>query len=308
MEKISFITTVKNSEGVAMLLSSLSVQTRMPDEIVIAVAGSDLETTILLNEYKKIFKKKKVPFMVLENAGNRAQGRNLAINAATYSIIAVSDAGCVLDKNWLAYISKPFIYDQIHVVSGFYKPAYDNVFERCVATYTCVMPDKLHDDFLPSSRSVAFRKSAWRDVNGYPEYLNTCEDLVFARSMRQKGLQFVLAKNAVVTWPQETSLRAVAKQLYRYAQGDGQALYIRPQTPLLFLRYMVGLFLLIYGFTYQLAWYMLVTGFLFYVIWSIAKNYRYVQHGAAIVYLPLLQLTSDIAVMCGMIVGYAKRI
>ncbi|KXK11099.1 MAG: hypothetical protein UZ22_OP11002000481 [Microgenomates bacterium OLB23] len=161
---------------------------------------------------------------------------------------------------------------------------------------------------MPSSRSIAFKRSAWRAIGGYPEQYDTCEDLVFAQRLKDRGMQFYLEKNAVVIWQQEKSIIAVAKQLFGYARGDGQALYVRPQTPLLFFRYLVGALLLGAGFYNVIFWQALAVLLVFYILWAIKKNYRYVQHISALFYLPLLQFISDAAVICGMIVGYAARI
>ena len=54
---------------------------------------------------------------------------------------------------------------------------------RCCPTRDEVDPAT----FLPSSRSVAFRKAAWAAVGGYPEWLDYCEDLVFDLSLRERG-------------------------------------------------------------------------------------------------------------------------
>ena len=48
--------------------------------------------------------------------------------------------------------------------------------------------------------SVAFRKSAWKDVGGYPEWLETAEDTLFDLNLKKAGKKFVLAKDAVVRW------------------------------------------------------------------------------------------------------------
>lgn len=238
---------------------------------------------------------------------NRAQGRNRAIEKASHPIIAVSDAGCSLSKHWLRNITEPFKNKTVDVVSGYYQPGDGNVFQKSVAAYTCVMPDKVNDAYLPSSRSIAFRKASWNRVGGYPEDLDYCEDLIFARRMRDVGLYFELKKGALVTWPQESTWFAVAEQLFMYARGDGQALYVRPQTPFLFGRYVVAAGALLMGFYYPAAWIFLIAAFVLYILWAVQKNYRYVRHPYALIVLPALQLVADVAVMTGMSIGIADR-
>ena len=71
--------------------------------------------------------------------------------------IVATDAGCILKKDWFEKITQPFTNRNIDVVAGFYKPITNSVFEKCFSTYTCTMSDQVTADFLPSSRSFAFR-------------------------------------------------------------------------------------------------------------------------------------------------------
>ena len=72
--------------------------------------------------------------------------------------------------------------------------------------------------FLPSSRSVAFRKSAWEAASGYPEWLDYCEDLVFDLALADHGLTCRFAPGAIVRFRPRGSLRGFWKQ-YRALMG-----------------------------------------------------------------------------------------
>lgn len=308
--RISLITTVLNEESsINQFLSSVSKQTKLPDELVIVDGGSTDRTVASIKYYVSRIKRIKV--RLLRKKGNRSVGRNEAIKHSTGNVIAVSDVGCILDKNWLKNIAEPFKNENLDVAAGYYKPQSHSIFEKCLATYTCVMPDKVDpQNFLPSSRSVAFRKAAWRKVGGYPEDLDTCEDLVFAKRMKKAGLEFVFAQKAIVYWPQEKNIFQAFKQFFSYAVGDGQALYIRPQTPLLFARYIAGA-ALVFIFFLTKSYLILNTLYLllfFYIFWSVWKNYKYVNHLKALLYLPTLQIVSDAAVLIGMTIGFLKRL
>lgn len=309
--KISFITTVFNEEKtVSKFLDSLLAQSKLPDEVVVVDGESSDSTVAKIKNEKLRMKNKNSKFKILVKLGNRAVGRNEAIKKATGDIIVCSDAGCILDKSWLKKIVEPFKDPEIDVVSGYYKPITNNVFEKCLAAYTCVMPDRINPDtFLPSSRSIAFKKSVWQKVGGYPEHLDTCEDLVFAKKLKNTGCKFKTRVDAIVYWPQRKNLKDAAMQFYRYAQGDGRARYIRPQTPLLFLRYLVGISLLIALFVSRSPFILyLISVILFlYLLWSVGKNFKYVKHGQAIFILPILQFTADFAVMAGFLKGLFKK-
>ncbi len=307
--KIAFITTVLNEEGeVSVFLDSLLKQTKMPDEVVIVDGGSRDKTQEIIRRHRI---KKKVKIWLVSKRGNRSEGRNAAIKKSSSDIIAVSDVGCTLNKSWLKNITLPFRDKSIDIVSGFYLPKTYSVFEKALASYTCVMPDKVDkNNFLPSSRSVAFRKSVWRKVGGYPEFLEACEDLEFDRSLKNKGFKFYFEGRAIVYWRQRKNMASAFKQFLSYATGDGQAIFIRPQIIFLFARYVVGI--LIFSGAIWLKslplFFLILLLFLFYIIWSIEKNYKYVKHRRALLYLPALQILSDIAVIIGTSIGLLKRI
>lgn len=300
--KVSFITTVFNEEEIiSKFLDSLLAQSKLPDEIVIVDGGSSDSTVAKIKNSK---------FKILVKLGNRAVGRNEAIRKATGDIIVCSDAGCILDKSWLKNIAEPFKESKIDVVAGYYKPIARNAFQKCLAAYTCVMPDRVKPkNFLPSSRSIAFKKSAWQKVGGYPENLDTCEDLVFAKKLKKAGYKFKTRVDAIVYWPQRKNLKEAALQFYRYAEGDGKARYIRPQTPFLFLRYLIGGGLLIIFFVFKSLFILyLISVILFlYLLWSIGKNFKYVRHWQAVFILPTLQFTADFLVMAGFLKGLLKK-
>ncbi len=298
--KISFITTVLNEEKtIDDFIKSIFRQSRKPDEIIIVDGESSDQTLAKIKNYGRKLK-------LLIKKGNRAVGRNEAIRKAIGDIILCSDAGCTLDKNWVKEITKPFKDQEIDVVSGYYHPIVNNIFEKCLATYTCVMSDKVDpNNFLPSSRSVAFKKKAWKEVDGYPEYLDTCEDLTFALRAKKIGLKFKFARGAIVYWPQRKNIKEAFIQFFRYAKGDGRAHFVRFNTYFLFLRYSLAfLFFLLILFSKQYELFIIIFSLLLlYIVWTIFKNYKYVNKWQALYFLPLLQFVSDIAVVAGTAAG-----
>lgn len=297
--KVTLITTVLNEESsILKFLDSIKAQTRKPDEVIIVDGGSTDNTVKLLRNSK---------FTILQKKGNRSVGRNTAIKASSSNIIAVTDAGCILDKHWLERIVVPYKKKDTDVVSGFYKPLASTIFQKCLATYTCTMSDKLDkQNFLPSSRSIAFKKEAWATVKGYPESLETCEDLIFDKKLKEAGFKFETVGSAFVWWPQRKNIWEAAKQFYSYAKGDGQARYFRKTTPILFARYILGLLFVFCMLITASYWLLpiLIMLLVLYFLWAILKNYKYVKNYWAFIYLPLLQLTSDIATIIGNSIGF----
>ena len=193
--KLSIICTVLNEEKtIEKFIDSILKQTVAPDELVIVDGGSTDNTISKIQNSKAKIQQYGLKIKTIIKKGNRSVGRNEAIKNSSGDIILVSDSGCVLDKDWIKNITKPFKDKNIDVVSGYYKPVTKNIFQKCLAAYTSVMPDKIDkENFLPSSRSVAFRKSAWKKAGGYPENLNTCEDLVFDKNLKNKNAKFIFA-------------------------------------------------------------------------------------------------------------------
>lgn len=303
------ITTYNEEKNIKKLFNSIVAQSKFPDEIVIVDAGSKDKT---INEIKKEkFRNKNLNVKFTIEEGNRATGRNKAINKATGEIIIVSDAGCVLDKNWFNNMIKPFKDKKVDVVAGYYHPVGKSILQKCVGVYTSVMSDKLDENnFLPSSRSIAFKKSAWEEVKGYPEQFNTCEDLVFANNLKKAGFKFVTAKNAIVYWEQKNSFKEIFFQFYNYAKGDGRARFFREKTPFLFLRYLFFFYLFFLNIIIQ-SRLLLTTSILIlsaYIVWAISKNFKYVKNNKAFYYLPALQFLSDFAVILGTSIGFLSSL
>lgn len=218
--RVSLITTVRNEAGsISSFLTGLLNQTRQPDEVVIADGGS---TDGTVDAIKK-FAKDHPHVRVIEAPGNIAVGRNAAIAAATHPIIAVTDAGSTADPHWLEEILKPLEDSGVSVSSGYFEVAPTNTFEAVSSALINQKADELNDDWLPSSRSIAFRKDAWKTVGGYPENLTMAgEDTLFDLNLKKAGFRFVFAPKAVVFWQPRSNLKAFWKQQVSYARGDGQ--------------------------------------------------------------------------------------
>lgn len=312
--KISFVTTVLNEEkAIDEFLGSLSKQTRKPNEIIIVDGGSG-DRTVASIKYYVLGMKYKGQFKIITKPGNRSVGRNEGIRQATGDIIVCSDAGCIIGKNWVKNIIEPFLDPKIDFVSGFYKPITNNIFEKCLATYTCVMPDRVDpQNFLPSSRSVAFKKGVWQKSSGYPEWLDTCEDLYFAKKLKQMGFKFAFARDALVFWPQCKNLWRVFRQFFNYAVGDGQALFTsysvhRPKIILLLGRFLLVILLIVFSFRWPTLLFAIWCLLLIYLFWAIFKNYHYVNSWRAVYILPQIQLTADAAVLIGVTYGVLKLV
>jgi len=310
---VSVIATVRNeAQTVHRLLDSLAAQTRSPDEVIIVDGGSNDGTVEVLEKYAA---EGALPLKVLSRPGtNISQGRNAAIAEASGEIIASTDAGVRLSPNWLEELVGPF-REGVHVVSGFFLPDPETVFETAMgATVLPVLADVKPEKFLPSSRSVAFRKAAWERVGGYPEWLDYCEDLIFDFKLRELG-PFAFAPQALAYFRPRQSLSAFFKQYYRYAGGDGKADLWRVRHAIRYATYLIAapaIFLL--GLWRTPSWWLLflIGGAVmlwtpYKRLWPMIKGYSLTDKVKAILWVPIIHVTGDIAKMIGYPVGVLWR-
>jgi glycosyltransferase involved in cell wall biosynthesis len=311
-EKVSLILTVKNeARTLERFLRSLEVQSRFPDEVVIVDGGSTDGTVDALLAFADT--KPNVRVHVAEGA-SIAQGRNIAIEQAGGPIVAVTDAGTLLAPDWLAELVLPLELDpQLGVSSGFFVPGGTTPFERLLTTViTPQLPEIDPEAFLPSSRSVAFRKEWWARVGGYPEWLQHCEDLIYDMALKDSGAKFNFAPTARVTWSARKDLRSFSRQYYNYARGDGHAHLYARRHAIRYGSYAAGLILLSRAKKRPFAGVLLAVGMLVYFNKFFARVLRYPQEPErpglhSLLLVPLIVIVGDIGKMIGYPVGLYQR-
>lgn len=219
--KTTLICPIYNErESVSYLIESMLSQSKKPDEIIFVDSFSKDGTAEIIKKYAK----KNKEIKLIQEKSNIAEARNIAIKNAKYDIIAATDASSKLDKYWLEKIIEPFKDKKVDVVSGGYIAISHGGIEDYLAMLT-VKPMEEWDEktFLPSGRSIAFKKKAWETVGGYPENLYTGEDTLFDLKLKEKGFNFKLQKSALVYWRGRNTIKKFVKQFYLYGKGDGEA-------------------------------------------------------------------------------------
>ncbi len=216
--KISLIATVLNAEEhVGEFLASIAAQSRRPDEIVIVDGGSTDGTVAALRAADGL--------TLIEDLGaNISRGRNLAIASAAHEVIAVADADCAYGPDWLAALVAP-LDAGADIAMGWTEPIVDSLLGACVSSLGMPLSPADADaaTFMPSARSVAFRREAIDAVGGYPEWLAIGEDMWVNHRWRERSFDMRLAPDAVASWHPRASLGAIWTQYVKYARGDGQA-------------------------------------------------------------------------------------
>jgi len=219
--KVTIIATVRNErQTIATFLDSLLAQTYRPDEILIVDGASSDGTLEILYDYAT-----RHGIRVISQPCNIAQGRNIGVEQASGSHLAVTDAGCRVEQNWLEEIVSCFADNpDADVVAGNFSFDTHNAFEEAVVLAT--FQPKRHTTeiarYYPSSRSVAFTKQAWKEAGGYPEWLYAAEDTLFNIRLRQLGMQFVFCHDAIVSWRPRETWWALARQRINFSRGNAR--------------------------------------------------------------------------------------
>jgi len=214
-------------ESILNFINSLNNQTELADEFVIVDGGSSDNTIEILQKSLS----EKLNFKIIidpscskkHSKGPIAKGRNVAISNTIHQNILVTDAGCVLDCNWIKNMKQSFIEDKADIVSGWYKANAKNDFQKSIASIFCPPIENIDiKKFLPSSRSLGFKKFLWEAVNGYPENSYTAEDTLFDLNIFALTDKIVFNEKAYVYWDVPKDNHELRTKLYQYGYGEGQ--------------------------------------------------------------------------------------
>jgi len=314
MTHVSVIATVLNEgESIRALMDSLVAQTRQPNELVFVDGGSSDNTVAVIESYKD-----RLPLRVIVSAGaNISAGRNIAIEAAKCPVIASTDAGVKLSPDWLAALIAPFeSKNSPKVVAGFFQPDAKTPFEIAMgATVLPELSDINPETFLPSSRSIAFTKSAWEKVGGYPEWLDFCEDLIFDLNLKAYAENFIFAPTAIAHFKPRSTLKSFFKQYYQYARGDGKADLWKKRHAIRYATYFVGAPILLW-LLFATRWLGILAALIagwgmfgvpyrrFLRTWQRLSVLGKIK---AALWIPVIRITGDIAKMLGYPVGLKWR-
>ncbi len=300
---ISFICTVYNeATEILPLLQSLQHQTKRPSEIVIVDSQSTDDTIQTISNFKS-----KVPIKIIIKKCTRGAGRNLAIKQARGEAIIVSDAGCIAHLDWVEKLTLPIINHKADVVAGFYHMHQPTKLSYYTAPYLGTMSHNINKHtFLPSSRSLAFTKSAWKKVGGYPEsYQYAAEDLVFAQMLKDtKKIKWMVAPKAVVDWTPAHTWRKFFHDISNHTRGNLESGYTRhlKKNRQVAIRYAIGIQLL-FASVISLNPFLLATSCFLLTAYLIYPSYKFrhlIRHPFDIIMFGLTQFVADIAVLTGL--------
>jgi glycosyltransferase involved in cell wall biosynthesis len=303
--KVSLVATVKDAgPHIREFLDSVKAQTRQAEEVVVVDGGSTDGTWETLQREEGIL-------ALREPGANIARGRNVAIRAAAHDLLAVTDADCVLDPDWLARIVEP-IERGAEVAAGLYRPlaASASLLQVCAAAIAVPDPDEVRLGWMPSSRSLAMTRGAFEAAGGYPEWLEVGEDMYLNHRLVENGARMELAPAAIASWRVRPDLASTWRQYSRYAEGDALARMYPHRHAIRFGTYAFGIFALVS----DRRWPKLVAAFgaIAYASKPLRRVLRRLPAGSpdrarALVSTPPLMAFVDAAKMWGYLRGLIRR-
>lgn len=298
MPNVSLICTVLNEEeSIEALLQSISNQTRIPNEVIIVDGGSTDRTVPVLKKAKKKFPQ--LHLTVVQQQSNRSEGRNLAIQKAKYDTIAITDAGCTLDSQWLEELVKKQLQTGAEVIAGYYRSEPKTPFEEAVVPFTLVMPDKVDPlSFLPATRSMLIKKSVFEQVGYFNPDLLVSEDYEFAHRLKKANVAIVFTREATVVWSPRQNVGSFFRMVVSMSAGDVSGGVVRPKVALVFVRYILFVAFLLGSFVSLSALAILIAMLALYSAWALWKNRQYVSQ-QAYPWLIALQYVADVGVLWG---------
>jgi glycosyltransferase involved in cell wall biosynthesis len=148
------------------------------------------------------------------------RARNLGIQQAGTEWIALTDAGTIIEPDWLAsLVCKASSSEDADVVLGSYDPVVTTFFKECLALAFVAPAIEIGDGYLrgPSTASMMIRKSVWEELGRFPEQLRACEDLLFFDRLARSSFAVRYAPKAVVGWRIPDGLTGTFRRFRSYS-------------------------------------------------------------------------------------------
>lgn len=195
--RISLVIPVKDEEhSLSSLIESICGQTMSPAEIIFVDGGSSDATVAMLKEFAGRDSRVRV---IEAGEATPGKGRNIGTEAAESEWIAFTDAGIVLDPDWLErLVDSAAKHPDASAVYGTYTPVTERRFEKiaCVSYCAAQGPNGIRGR---SIASALVKRSAWQKVGGFPD-LRAGEDLMFMEALDAGGFTSVTEPRANIRW------------------------------------------------------------------------------------------------------------
>jgi glycosyltransferase involved in cell wall biosynthesis len=227
MPTVSVVSTVLNEvQDIERLVISLMRQSLAPAEVIIVDGGSSDGTWERLQaagaQYANLIAIRDETCRLPASPGPIARGRNQAIRVASSEVIACADAGCTYNSDWLQNLTGSILCGKAdYAVGGSCMDVeHRTVWDIAAAPFLGIKLNPTAKTKSCSARSMAFRKSIWQEVGGFPEEFFFGEDTVFDLKARAVAATSFIESAKAFYQPRHT-LNSALQQLASYSVSDG---------------------------------------------------------------------------------------
>ena len=223
MKTALLISTYNWPQALELIFESILIQTKLPDEILIADDGSTLETKLIINDFSSRIKVPIKHFWQEDRGFRKAKILNIAIAGTEVDYIIQVDGDCILHKNFIEDHFKnikinTYLYgSRVNILPAFV----DKIFKEKIISFNFFSKEiknksrtlripflakmyKPHDGISKKFRgcNVSYWRKDFIDINGYNEdfegWGREDSDLairlgnkgVFAKRLRYRGIIF----------------------------------------------------------------------------------------------------------------------
>lgn len=160
--------------------------------------------------------------------------RNIALEHATGTIVAYTDADVRVDPAWLTYLVQPFLRSDVAGAGGpNVVPADDPWMAQCVARApggpTHVLLDDRTAEHVPGC-NMAYRREALSAIGGFDvTYHAAGDDVDVCWRLQARGQRIGFAPSALVWHRHRRSVRAYWRQQVGYGEAETQLMDTHPE-------------------------------------------------------------------------------
>lgn len=197
-------------------------------EVIIVNDRSEDNTLSIIEKYIPLLGNARV-ITIKENASDMPNKKNAlrtGIDAASYDILAFTDADCIVPKNWLTELSKSFS-GTVGVVAGYSPYRFDTKnwfhdfleYEELMNSIGAAATIGLRRAFMCTGRNFAYRKEVFHEVGGYEKIKHSIsgDDDLFIQLVQKHTkweIRYMTAPESVVrTIPPETISRFIQQRI-----------------------------------------------------------------------------------------------
>jgi len=211
---VSLVIPVYNeTDTIEALFKSIVRQSFLPAEVIIVDAGSTDDT---VSKAKKLIASENI-FSIIE-AGRAMPGeaRNFGAAHSINEWIAFTDAGILLNPDWLENLVKKIVENpKATIVYGNYSPQIHSLFDKC-ATMAFVPPLQEKKIRGKSIVSCLLKKEIWTEAGGFPAW-RAAEDLIFMEKAEAVSNLVTTAPDAMAMWELPPGFRATYRKFKLYS-------------------------------------------------------------------------------------------